>query len=62
MLHADPVDRLLGTEGLPIDQMPSVSYPVMGAIGCHIRPGKHAMSEYDWQCYLDFADRHWVSS
>ena len=55
---ADPVYRLLGTEGLPAQKMPAVDKPSAGRIGYHVRSGGHNVMEFDWQQYLDFADRH----
>jgi hypothetical protein len=55
---ATPVYKLFGKEGLPAEDMPAVSKPVMGTIAYHIRPGKHDVTNYDWDRYMDFADMH----
>ena len=58
LLHADPVYKLMGTAGLPIDRMPDPDQPVQGTMGYHLRSGPHDITLYDWMQYLDFTDQH----
>jgi hypothetical protein len=55
---AEPVYRLLGREGLGVEDLPVPDRPVGKTIGYHRRRGEHALVAYDWEQYLDFADRH----
>ncbi len=57
-MKASPVYRFLGAGDFPAYQMPPANYPVMGSIGYHIRSGKHDVTLYDWQCFMNFADFH----
>jgi dienelactone hydrolase len=58
-VHASPVYRLFGLEGLASAIMPKADAPMHdGHIGYHLRTGKHNLTEYDWSCFMDFADKH----
>lgn len=56
--YAAPVYELLGKPGLPAETWPGVDQPAVGTIGYHVRSGGHDVTRYDWEQYLDFADRH----
>jgi len=55
--NAGPVYALFGKKGLGVDSMPPVNSPVGETIRYHIRTGKHDITLYDWQQYIDFANR-----
>ena len=55
---AGPAYRLYGLATIDSGEMPALHKPIMGDIGYHIRAGKHDVTEYDWERYLDFADKH----
>jgi dienelactone hydrolase len=57
---AAPAWALFGMQGFPVTTFPAPESPLQdGAIGYHLRTGKHDLTEYDWMRYADFADRHW---
>ncbi|MGH8017145.1 MAG: hypothetical protein ACREIA_02475, partial [Opitutaceae bacterium] len=61
-VHATPVYHLFGLKGMETDQQPPLNQPIHdGHIGYHIRKGGHALEEYDWQRFMDFADKHFPS-
>jgi len=71
--NADAVYRLLGTDGISDAArklivtekdgmiydatMPPLNEPIGATIRYHIRTGEHDVTDYDWQQYLDFADK-----
>ncbi len=58
-VHASPVYALFGLPGLTATEMPPVNQPLSsGYVAYHIRTGKHDITRYDWEQYINFADRH----
>jgi hypothetical protein len=60
-LHASPVYKLFGLTGLGTDSkdLPAADSPIQkGHVGYHLRTGKHDINAYDWEQYLNFADKH----
>lgn len=55
---AEPVYALYGLKGLGVAEPPSPDTPVGDFIGYHLRTGRHALTRYDWERYMDFASRH----
>jgi hypothetical protein len=56
--HASPVYELYGKEGLATDVHPKTNEPVQNTIGYHIRTGGHDVTNYDWEQYMKFAEKH----
>lgn len=56
--YAEPVYALFGKAGLGVDEPPAPDHSVGDSIGYHLRTGTHNILSYDWQRYMDFADRH----
>jgi hypothetical protein len=57
--HAGEVYSLFGKKGLGTDKMPPVEHPIGNTIHYHIRTGKHDITLYDWQQYINFAKEQW---
>jgi len=56
--YAGPVYELYGLKGFETDVHPPPHQPVLNDIGYHIREGEHDVTDYDWKCFMDFADKH----
>ncbi|MCU0519561.1 MAG: acetylxylan esterase [Anaerolineae bacterium] len=54
---ASPVYRLMGMQNLLGREMPAVETPIHTRVAYHVRSGGHNVTSYDWEQYLNFADR-----
>ena len=57
-LHASPVYELFNLKGIISSQQPKPDHSVGQYIGYHLRTGNHDVTNFDWEQYLNFADRH----
>lgn len=55
---ATPVYRLLGSQGIDTDVMPSAGHLVGGTLGYYMHSGGHGMVPSDWDVFLKFMDAH----
>jgi len=53
-----PVYRLYGMESVGVETQPAVDQPVGERVGYHVRTGGHGVEVFDWEQYMNFADRH----
>lgn len=56
-VHASEVYQLFGVKGMPADVMPEPGEYVSGEVSYHLREGKHDQTIFDWQHFMDLADR-----
>jgi hypothetical protein len=62
-VHASPVYTLFGLPGLNATEYPKPDTTFAdGFIAYHLRPGKHNLLEYDWDRFMNFADRQLPAS
>ena len=57
-LHASPVYEHFTLKGIISSQQPKPDHSVGQYIGYHLRTGNHDVTNFDWEQYLNFADRH----
>lgn len=56
--YASPAYEIYGMKGLGTLEQPAVHHPIMNDVGYHIRTGKHDVTDYDWEQFLNFCDLH----
>ncbi|WP_460634827.1 glucuronyl esterase domain-containing protein [Larkinella harenae] len=55
--QTDPVYHLYGKKGIGTDTWPSIHNPVGETVRYHIRAGEHDVKRYDWEQFIDFANK-----
>ena len=57
-VHAGPAFELFALSGLVTNDFPPINQPLGEQIGYHLRGGGHELLAYDWEQFMNFADRH----
>ena len=58
VVQAAPVYELFGKKGLGAAEMPAIGEPMHGdGAAYHIREGKHNLTLFEWQRFMDFGDK-----
>jgi hypothetical protein len=58
--YAEPVYRLYKIAPLPVNEHPGPDSPVQSThMSYHMRTGKHDLTPYDWEQYINFADKYY---
>ena len=53
--YATPVYQLYNKDGIKNIEMPRVNQPIQNTAAYHIRTGKHAVTDFDWEQYIKWA-------
>ena len=53
--YATPVYELYGKTGITEKEMPDINWPILNVVAYHIRSGKHDVTDFDWQQYINWA-------
>ncbi len=55
---AKDVYKLYGYKEKGLNLLPKINTPIHGRIGYHVRKGKHDITLFDWEQYINFSDLH----
>ena len=55
--YATPVYHLYGKKGIETKDMPGLNQPIQNTVAYHIRTGKHDVTDYDWEQYINWAKK-----
>ncbi len=59
LVEASKVYEKFGAENLPTMKNFRVEEPFFGDVGYHLRNGKHDMTTYDWNQFMNYASKYW---